>query len=29
VAYADRNESDYALLKEAVASGRLEAQTGL
>ena len=29
VAYADRNERDYALLKEAVASGRLEAQTGL
>ena len=29
VAYADLNESDYALLKEAVASGRLEAQTGL
>ena len=28
VAYADRNERDYALLKEAVASGRLEAQTG-
>ena len=29
VAYADRNERDYALLKEAVASGRVEAQTGL
>ena len=28
-AYADRNEADYALLKEAVATGRLEAQTGL
>ena len=28
-AYADRNEADYALLKEAVASGRLAAQTGL
>ena len=28
-AYADRNERDYELLKEAVASGRLEAQTGL
>ena len=28
-AYADRNEADYALLKEAVDSGRLEAQTGL
>ena len=28
-AYADRNESDYALLEEAVDSGRLEAQTGL
>jgi len=29
VAYADRNESDYALMKDAVASGRLEARTGL
>jgi Uncharacterized protein conserved in bacteria (DUF2252) len=29
VAYADRNERDDELLKEAVASGRLEAQTGL
>jgi hypothetical protein len=29
VAYADRNERDYALLKEAVASGRLAAETGL
>ena len=29
VVYADQNESDYALLKEAVASGRLEAETGL
>ena len=29
VAYADRNEADYALLKEAVESGRLAAQTGL
>jgi hypothetical protein len=28
-AYADRNERDYELLTEAVASGRLEAQTGL
>ncbi len=28
-AYADRNERDYELLKEAVAGGRLEAQTGL
>ena len=28
-AYADRNERDYALLKEAVASGRLVAETGL
>ncbi len=28
-AYADRNEADYALLTEAVAGGRLEAQTGL
>jgi hypothetical protein len=28
-AYADRNEADYALLQEAVAGGRLEAQTGL
>ena len=28
-AYADRNEADYAQLKEAVASGRIEAQTGL
>jgi len=27
--YADRNERDYELLKQAVASGRLEAQTGL
>jgi hypothetical protein len=27
--YADRNERDYALLKEAVASGRLVAETGL
>ena len=29
VAYADRNEADYALLKEAVASGRDAAETGL
>ncbi len=29
VTYADRNEADYALLKEAVDGGRLEAQTGL
>ena len=29
VAYADRNEADYALLKEAVDTGRLEAQRGL
>ena len=29
VVYADRNESDYALLKEAVASGRVAAETGL
>jgi uncharacterized protein (DUF2252 family) len=29
VAYADRNESDYALLKEAVSSGRLPAETGV
>ena len=29
VAYAGRNEADYALLKEAVASGRLVAETGL
>ena len=29
VAYADQNERDYALLKEAVASGRLAAETGL
>ena len=28
-AYADLNEADYALLKEAVDTGRLEAQTGL
>jgi uncharacterized protein (DUF2252 family) len=28
-AYADRNDGDYALLKEAVAGGRLEAQMGL
>ena len=28
-AYADRNERDYALLKDAVASGRLTAETGL
>lgn len=28
-AYADRNERDYQLLQEAVASGRVEAQTGL
>jgi hypothetical protein len=28
-AYADRNERDYVLLKNAVASGRLTAQTGL
>jgi uncharacterized protein (DUF2252 family) len=28
-AYADRNESDYALMTAAVASGRLEALTGL
>ena len=28
-AYADRNEADHALLQEAVAAGRLEAQTGL
>ena len=27
-AYADRNEADYALLKEAVASGQVEAQAG-
>ena len=29
VAYADRNERDYALLKDAVAGGRLTAQAGL
>ena len=29
VIYADQNERDYELLKEAVASGRLEARTGL
>ena len=29
VAYADRNERDYALLKDAVASGRLTAETGV
>ncbi|HTI32192.1 MAG TPA: DUF2252 domain-containing protein [Miltoncostaea sp.] len=29
VAYADRNEADYALLREAVDGGRLEARTGL
>ena len=29
VSYADRNERDYALLKDAVASGRLTAETGL
>jgi uncharacterized protein (DUF2252 family) len=28
-AYADRNEADFALLKEAVDGGRLEAETGL
>jgi uncharacterized protein (DUF2252 family) len=28
-AYADQNERDYALLKEAVAAGRLQARTGL
>ena len=28
VAYADQNERDYALLKDAVASGRLTAETG-
>ena len=27
--YADRNEADYALLKEAVASGRVSAEFGL
>ena len=29
VAYADRNEADHALLQDAVAEGRLEAQRGL
>ena len=29
VVYADQNERDYALLKEAVASGRVAAETGL
>jgi uncharacterized protein (DUF2252 family) len=29
VAYADRNEADHALLEQAIASGRLEAVTGL
>ena len=29
VAYADQNERDYELLKEAVASGRVQAETGL
>ena len=29
VIYADQNERDYALLKEAVASGRVAAETGL
>ena len=29
VSYADQNERDYALLKDAVASGRLTAETGL
>jgi uncharacterized protein (DUF2252 family) len=29
VAYADRNERDFAILTEAVASGRLTAETGL
>ena len=28
-AYADQNERDYAVLVEAVKSGRIEAQTGL
>jgi hypothetical protein len=28
-AYADQNERDYAALKEAVDSGRVEAETGL
>jgi hypothetical protein len=29
VSYADRNERDYVLLEEAVAGGRLTAETGL
>jgi Uncharacterized protein conserved in bacteria (DUF2252) len=29
VAYADQNERDYALMQEAVRSGRLTAETGL
>jgi hypothetical protein len=29
VAYADQNERDYAALQEAVATGRLVAETGL
>ena len=29
IAYADQNERDYAALQEAVASGRVVAQTGL
>ena len=29
MAYADQNERDYKALKEAVASGRVAAQTGL
>ena len=29
IAYADQNERDYAALQEAVASGRVTAQSGL